>query len=133
MLNVSVHTSLDREEAFDRAVTYFIRENNLHLVELIAHLHSRDGASEIRVSGEVESAKRTLFSQINHLEYKFEFELVYYGLHLHGSAEDDIGHLMVAVRSGDPVEVAFESMEMDFAVHEFTDSLPTVKVKAGER
>jgi hypothetical protein len=130
MLNLSVHTSLDKEKAFDRAVSFFLGENNLHLVEVIAHLHSRDGASEIRASGQIESARRVILSQIKHLEYKFDFELVYYGLHLHGSAEDDTGHLMVAVRTGDPVEMAFESMEMDYVVNEFVDSLPRAKVKA---
>ena len=54
----------------------------------------------------------------------YGFEPVYYGLHLHADSAQDIGHLMVAIKETDPVEITFESQELDFPVKEFSDQLP---------
>ena len=59
------------------------------------------------------------------------FHLVEYVAHFHADAsEDAVGHLMVTVSHGDPVEVSFESEELDSAVRAFADGLPRAKTLA---
>lgn len=130
MLNLAVTTKLNTEEALNRSYEYFVEKQGLQLVEWIAHLHAKQGACELRVTGgkikgstEVDS-KAVLFSQAERLIKDYGFEPVYYGLHLHAVPDQDVGHLMVAVKETDPVEITFESQELDFPVKEFSDQLP---------
>jgi hypothetical protein len=130
MLNLEVKTSLSTGDALDRSYEYFVEQQGLQLVEWIAHLHAAQGACELRVTGgkikgstEVDS-KAVLLSQTGKLIRDYGFEPVYFGLHLHAKADQDVGHLMVAVKETDPVEVTFESQELDFPVKEFSAQLP---------
>jgi hypothetical protein len=130
MLNLSVNTALDTGEALDRSYQYFVEKQGLKLVEWIAHLHAESGACELRVTGgkikgstEVDS-KAVLLSQAARLVNDYGFAPVYYGLHLHAGADEEDGHLMVAVKETHPVEITFESQELDLPVKEFSDQLP---------
>jgi len=130
MLNLEVKTSLNTGDALDRSYEYFVEKQGLHLVEWVAHLHAGQGACELRVTGgrikgstEVDS-KAVLLSQTGKLIKDYGFEPVYFGLHLHAMPDQDVGHLMVAIKETDPVEVTFESQELDFPVKEFSAQLP---------
>jgi hypothetical protein len=130
MLNLEVKTALDSGEALDRSYQYFVEKMGLKLVEWVAHLHARQGACELRVTGgkikgstEIDS-KSVLLSQAGRLVEDYGFEPVYYGLHLHTDSDGDEGHLMVAIKETDPVEISFESQELDLSVQEFSDQLP---------
>jgi hypothetical protein len=130
MQNLDVKTTLSTGEALDRSYEYFVKKQGLHLVEWIAHLHAREGACELRVTGgrikgatEVDS-KSVLLAQTSRLVQDYGFSPAYYGLHLHGSPEEEAGHLMIAIRETDPVEISFESTELDAPVKEFSDQLP---------
>ena len=130
MLNLAVNTSLSTGEALDRSYEYFVEKQGLQLVEWVAHLHARQGACELRVTGgkikgstEVDS-KAVLLSQAGRLIKDYGFEPVYFGLHLHADPAQDAGHLMVAIKETDPVEITFESQELDLPVKEFSDQLP---------
>ena len=138
MLNLSVYTKLDAVAALDRAAKYFVGQEGFQLVEYVAHLHADAGAAEMRVAGsdilagEHEHASRdVLLSTARHLEDSYGLSLVYYQLHFHaGASEDVIGHLMVTVSHGDPVEVSLESEELDSAVRAFAEGLPKAKTPA---
>ena len=130
MKNVEVKTALSTGEALDSSYEYFVEKQGLELVEWIAHLHAKEGACELRVSGgkikgstEVDS-KAVLLSQTGKLVKDYGFEPVYFGLHLHANPDADAGHLMIAVKDNDPVEITFESRELDSEVREFSDQLP---------
>jgi hypothetical protein len=104
MLNLEVKTTLDTGEALDRSYEYFVEKQGLKLVEWVAHLHARQGACELRVTGgkiegstEVDS-KAVLLSQTERLIGDYGFEPVYFGLHLHTDPDGDAGHLMIAVK-----------------------------------
>ena len=132
MTNTNVKTRLKVGEALDRSYEYFVNEQGLQLVEWIAHMHAREGACELRVTGgtikgatEVDS-KAVLLSQAGKLVSDYGFEPVYFGLHLHAPADGNSGHLMVAVKQTDPVEISFESQELDTAVEGFVDMVPVV-------
>jgi len=130
MLNMSVKTKLDTNEALRRAYDYFVGDRKLLLVEWIAHMHADQGACEFRASGgriqagAAHDSKDVLLAEVDRLSREYGFRLAYYGLHIHASAESDVGHLMVAVHSADPVEITFESHEMDFPVKQFADGIP---------
>jgi hypothetical protein len=130
MENIEVKTALSTGEALDRSYEFFVEKQDLKLVEWIAHLHAKEGACELRVSGgkikgstEVDS-KAVLLSQTGKLVKDYGFEPVYYGLHIHTNPDTDAGHLMIAVKETDPVEITFESQELDSQVKEFSDQLP---------
>lgn len=130
MLNLSVNTTLNTRDTLDRSYQYFVVEQGLQLVEWVAHLHAEQGACELRVTGgkikgttEVDS-KAVLLSQVERLVKDYGFNPVYYDLHLHAVPDEDVGHLMVSVKETDPVEITFESQELDFPVKEFSDRLP---------
>jgi len=130
MLNLSVNTKLTTGDALDRCHRYFVEQQGLKLVEWIAHLHAEKGACELRVTGgtikgstEVDS-KAVLLSQAARLVKDYGFAPAYYGLHLHTDPDEDVGHLMVSVKETDPVEITFESQELDFPVKEFSSRLP---------
>lgn len=130
MLNLEVKTTSSTGEALDSCYEYFVDEQGLQLVEWIAHLHAKEGACELRVSGgkikgstEVDS-KAVLLSQTGRLVEDYGFEPVYFGLHIHSTTEADRGHLMIAVKDTDPVEISFESQELDSPVQEFSEQLP---------
>ena len=133
MLNLSVYTKLSPTEVLDRAQSHFVEEQGLTFVEIIAHLHAETGACEIRVSGEditgngEYSSNDVLMSQVHRLESDFGLHVVYYGLHIHASTGENVGHLMVTINAGDTVEVNFESHELDFPAKAFADRLPKVK------
>ena len=104
MLNLSTYTKLDFKETLKRAVRYFTEQEKLHLVELIGHFHGDEGACEIRVSGktiasgdEKHDAEEVLASTTRYLVEKYGVNLVYEGLHLHAGADNNAGHLVVAV------------------------------------
>ncbi|MCK5007764.1 MAG: hypothetical protein KAR73_10270 [Spirochaetales bacterium] len=130
MLNLSVNTTLNTGDALDRSYQYFVEEQGLQLVEWVAHLHAEQGACELRITGgkikgttEVDS-KAVLLSQAERLIKDYGFKPVYYGLHLHTVPDEEVGHLMVAVKETDPVEITFETQELDFPVKEFSAQLP---------
>ena len=130
MLNLEVKTALSTGEALDSACEYFVEKQGLQLVEWIAHLHAEEGACELRVSGgkikgstEIDS-KAVLLSQAGRLVEDYGFEPVYFGLHIHADSDPAGGHLMIAVKETEPVEITFESQELDFLVREFSDRLP---------
>ena len=130
MLNLEVKTTLSTGEALDSSYQYFVEKQGLQLVEWIAHLHAKEGACELRISGgkikgstEVDS-KAVLLSQSGRLVKDYGFEPVYFGLHIHPKTEADRGHLMIAVKDTDPVEISFESQELDSPVQEFSEQLP---------
>jgi hypothetical protein len=130
MTNTDVKTTLTTGEALDRSYEYFVEQRGYELVEWVAHLHARQGACELRVTGgkikgttEVDS-KSVLLSQTSKLVQDYGFEPAYYGLHLHGSPEEDGSHLIVAIKETNPVEISFESRELDAPVNEFRDQLP---------
>ena len=130
MLNLEVKTTLSTGEALDSSYEYFVEKQGLQLVEWIAHLHAKEGACELRISGgkikgstEVDS-KAVLLSQSGRLVKDYGFEPVYFGLHIHSETEADRGHLMIAVKDTDPVEISFESQELDSPVQEFSEQLP---------
>ena len=129
MQNHEIKTTLDTGTALDRSYEYFVQEKGLELVEWVAHLHARQGACELRVTGgkivgstEVD-AKAVLLSQAGKLIKDYGFEPVYYGLHLHRNSDREAGHLMVAIKETDPVEITFESRDLDAQVQEFSDQL----------
>ena len=133
MLNLAAYTKLSPEEVFERANRYFLDEQKLTPVEIIAHLHSGDGAAEIRSigksngNGSTHLSEEVLWSQVKHLTEDFSFEVVHYALHAHASVNPDYGHLVVYIRKGEVTEVDFESHELEYPVREFVKSLPIVK------
>ena len=133
MTDLVVKTNLKANEILDRALDFFIDEEGLAVLDMIAHLHAEKGACEIRLSGgniqgnlEYTSGD-ILMSQIKHLESDYGFEVVYFALHIHKSPNDDEGHLMVTVKPGEPAQITFESKEVEFPVKEFVERLPVVE------
>jgi hypothetical protein len=130
MLNLSVPTKLTVEKAMDRCYRYFVEEQGLKLMEWIVHLHADQGACELRVTGgdikgkkEMDS-KELLLSETERLTSEYGLEPVHYGLHLHTVPDEAVGHLMISVKEEQPVEIAFESQELDSLVKEFAGGLP---------
>ena len=125
MLKLSVKTKLEPLEALNRANKYF-EESGLTLVETIAHLHGREGFTEIRVSGgkllgKAEYDSKTVLNELtNAATDKFGFEPTSFSLHFHAA----IGHVDVTVSNEKPSEVTFDSMEYDNQVKQFADTLP---------
>jgi len=133
MLKLATYTKLRPEEVLERAKRYFLDDQQLTPVELIAHLHSGDAAAEVRLigretgDGSIRIQEEVLWSQIEHLKENFGFEVVHYSLHAHAAPNPDIGHLVVYIRKGAKTEVDFEAHELEYQVQEFAHKLPTVK------
>jgi hypothetical protein len=130
MINLSVKTRLEFKKAFDRALKYFILENSLILVELVAHLHGEEGATELRISGEKITGKEEyksmdiLMDYVEHMVGNYGFRVIYFLIHIHGPGEDPIGHLMITVQNKKPTEINLQGQELDYQINDFADSLP---------
>jgi hypothetical protein len=125
MLRLSIKTKLEPLEALDRAGKYF-EKNGLTLIETIAHLHGQGGFAEIRVSsgkltGKAEYDSKVVLDELTKTtEDKFGFMPVNFSLHFHTT----VGYVDVNVSNEKPVEVTLETMEYEYQVKEFADSLP---------
>ena len=125
MLRLSVKTKLEPLEALDRANKYF-EQKGLTLIESIAHLHGKGGSAEIRVSGGKlvgktgYDSKQVLSELMRSAVDRFGFEPVSFSLHFHAT----VGHVDVTVSNEKPAEVILDSVEYDYQVREFADSLP---------
>jgi hypothetical protein len=130
MINLSIKTRLEFKKAFDRAFKYFIRENGLILIELVAHLHGKRGAVELRISGEKIKGKEEynsmdmLMRYVEHMVLNYGLRVVYFLIHIHGPGEDPIGHLMITVQNEKPTDINLQGQELDYQINEFADSLP---------
>ena len=130
MLNLSVKTKLDFQKAFERALNYFIHENGLTLIELVAHLHGKEGAIELRITGEKIIGKEeyksmdVLTNYVDHMVGNYGFDLIYFLLHIHGPGEDPIEHLMISVRKDAPTEINMQGQELDIQIKDFAQTLP---------
>ena len=130
MLNLSVTTSLSRDEVIERALAHFVQTWGLSLVELVGHMHGREGAVEVVVSGERVAGNGTyepqalLGSILAHVRQGFGLEEVYTLLHLHTAPDETAGHLLLRVVRQQPLEVAVECRELDAQTRAFIDGLP---------
>jgi hypothetical protein len=130
MLSLSVKTKLKPQEAVEKGIEYFILNNGLNLEEIVGHMHAKEGATEVRVSGgkivgkDEYDAKSVLKKIVDFVKQDFGLDEIYYLLHIHGPGESPVGHLMVTVRCDKPTEVSFQSQELDYQVKEFARSLP---------
>ena len=137
MLKLAVYTKIKSEDVLERAIRYFIDEQKLTPVEIVAHMHSDTGAAEVRAigheigDGTTRLSEEVLWSGAKHLQQEFGFEVVRYALHAHASPNAEIGHLVISISAGQPTEVDFETHELEYQVREFADKLPTVKAPAG--
>jgi len=125
MRRLSVRTKLDPLQVFDRAQKYF-EESGLTLVETVGHLHGKGGFTEIRVSGgklvgnaDFDS-KAVLDDLTNTAKVKFGFEIVSFSLHYHAT----VGYVDVLISNEKPAEVILETMEYEYQVNRFAESLP---------
>ena len=83
MINLWVNTRLEFKKAFDHTLKYFIRENSLILVELVAHLHGEEGATELRISGQKITGKEEYKSMdilMDYVEQKVKSFWHFFGL-----------------------------------------------------
>lgn len=133
MQNLAVYTKESPEKVLERAKRYFLDEQKLTPVEIVAHLHADTGAVEVRTigkeigNGTTGLSEEVLWSQIQHLKDDYGYEVVHYVLHVHASGNTNTGHLAVYIRKGEPTEVDLESYELEYLVREFVGTLPTVK------
>ena len=133
MINLSVNTKLKAGKTLDRCYQYFVEDQKLALKEWIVHLHAEKGACELRVTGEKikgsgeTNSKAVLLTETERLTKEYGFKPLYYGLHLHTVPNEEMGHLMISVKDTDPVEISFESQELDYLVKQFSSRLPKAK------
>lgn len=52
--------------------------------------------------------------------------MVYYGMHIHASPNEDGGHVMVSIKPGDPVTISIDSHELEFPLKDSKALIPTV-------
>jgi hypothetical protein len=130
MLTLSVKTKMAAPEAFGRTLDHFTSNLGLRAVELAAHLHGTEGFTEIRLSGDALVGRqrlnpRQVLEELSALvEDKYGLEPVHYLLHMHSHPDESVGHLVVKIVTGPPVELEFTSEEYDGPVREFAESLP---------
>jgi hypothetical protein len=129
MLNLAVKTKLEPLEALDRTYEYFTKNLGLEVVEMVGHMHGKEGFTEIRLSsgklvgtGE-HDARQVLRQLLEHIESAYGLETVHYLLHMHSVPDGSVGHLIVKVGTGSPTEVEFTSEEYDEPVKEFARKL----------
>jgi hypothetical protein len=130
MLTMTARTKLTPMETVNRAYQHFAEESGLDVVEIMAHLHAKEGFTEIHLSsgkvvGNKEYESRELLQEIvGHLEETYGLKMVHYLLHMHSVPDDSVGHLTVMVDNGSPTEVQLASEEYDQEVRSFASSLP---------
>ena len=125
MLNLSVKTKLKPWAAFEKTYEHFTGNVGLRVVEMVGHMHAKEGFTEIRLSsgtlaadGEHES-RRVLREILDHVSETYGLETVHYLLHMHSVPDESVGHLIAKVSTGSPTEVEFTSEEYDEQVKEF--------------
>jgi hypothetical protein len=130
MLTMTARTKLTPMETVNRAYQHFAEENGLDVVEIMAHLHAKEGFTEIHLSsgklvGNKEYESRDLLQElVGHLEETYGLKIVHYLLHMHSVPDESVGHLTVMVDTGSPTEVRFASEACDQEVRAFASSLP---------
>jgi hypothetical protein len=129
MLNLSVKTKLNPLEVLDRTYEYFTNNAGLRVVEMVGHMHAKEGFTEIRLSsgkliadGE-HDARQVLREILDHVKKTYGLETVHYLLHMHSVPDESVGHLIAKVNTGTPTEVEFTSEEYDEQVREFARRL----------
>jgi hypothetical protein len=129
MLNLAVKTKLEPLEALERTHDHFTKELGLKVVEMVGHMHGKEGFTEIRLSsGKIigtgeHDAQQVLRELLDHTEATYGLQTVHYLLHMHSVPDESVGHLVVKVGTGSPTEVEFSSEEYDEAVREFARKL----------
>jgi hypothetical protein len=129
MLNLSVKTKLKPLAALDRTYEHFTKNVGLRVVEMIGHMHAKEGFAEIRLSSGTLSAKgehesrQVLRELLDHASETYGLETVYYLLHMHSVPDESVGHLIAKISTGSPTEVEFTSEEYDEQVREFAGAL----------
>ena len=129
MLNLTVKTRLKPQAALDKTYDHFTKNAGLRVVELVGHMHSAEGFTEIRLSDGMLAAKGQLNSRevlqqiLDHVRDTYGLETVHYLLHMHSVPDESVGHLIAKVNTGSPTEVEFTSEEYDEQVREFARSL----------
>ena len=133
MLKLAVYTKEKPEKILELATQYFLDEQKLTPVEIVAHLHSDAGAVEFRTigkeigNGTTRLSEEVLWSELKHLKEDYGFEVEHYVLHAHASPNADMGHVVVHIGTGEPTEVNFETFELEYLVREFAKKIPQVK------
>ena len=129
MLNLIVKTKLKPRSALDKIYEHFTKNVGLRVVEMVGHMHGKEGFTEIRLSsgllgakGEHES-RQVLQEILDHVSETYGLETVYYLLHMHSVPDESVGHLIAKVSTGSPAEVEFTSEEYDEQVRAFARSL----------
>jgi hypothetical protein len=131
MLKMSARTSLPLDEVVERAMRYFVREEKLALVELNGHLHGREGAVDIAVSGariagggQVYEAPDVLRAVVGQVMDRYGLAIVYLIVHLHTAPDESVGHLVVRIDTEGGTDVSLESRELDYQAKSFLAVLP---------
>jgi hypothetical protein len=129
VLNLTVKTKLKPWAAFDRTYEHFTKNVGLSVVEMVGHMHAKEGFTEIRLSSGTLSAngehksRQVLQEILDHVSQTYGLETVHYLLHMHSVPDESVGHLIVKVSTGSPTEVEFTSEEYDEQVREFARTL----------
>ena len=128
MLNLTVKTKLKPRAALDKTCEHFTKNMGLRVVEIVGHMHSKEGFTEIRLSdgtlgAEGRQAREVLQEILDHVSETYGLETVHYLLHMHSVPDESVGHLIAKVSTGSPTEVEFTSEEYDEQVRKFARSL----------
>ena len=130
MLTLEVTTSLEGVQALEKTLAHFSEQFGLKPVEIAAHLHGREGFVEVRISGDAlegngkHDPEKVLRQLSAHVQRQYGLTLVHYLLHMHTHPDESVGHLVVKINLGPPVELEFTSEELDEAVQEYASTLP---------
>ena len=129
MLNLTVKTKLKPRAALDKTYEHFTKNIGLRVVEIVGHMHSKEGFTEIRLSdgtlaaGGQHESRDVLQEILDHVSETYGLETVHYLLHMHSVPDESLGHLIAKVSTGSPTEVEFSSEEYDEPVRQFARSL----------
>ncbi len=130
MLNLTASTILTPDEAVERALACFGGESGMKLVEMAGHIHGRDGAVQVTVTGDSVVGREKyepldlLRSILRDMRDRYGLTVVQWQLHFHTLPDETAGHLRVQIEAGHPVDVACESLEVDPQTRDFLDGLP---------
>jgi len=125
MLKLLVKTKLDPLVALEQAETYFDEHFGLEIVERLAHLHGKEGAVDVGVSGrriigEAEHNSNEILREVTtYIENSYGLKVETFSLHFHG----ELGLVNFTVTNEKPAEVTLEGREYDYQIKEFAEKL----------
>ena len=125
MLKLSTTTKLSPIKVLELAEKYFIDELKMDPIERLAHLHSKEGFIEVKLSGsklvgkEEYTPRITLDEITKYINTEYGFHLEKLSLHLHSN----LGHVDVIISNEKPTKVNLDSYEFDYQIKEFVKKI----------